>query len=432
MKKLAKLVKELEYDLLKCVRCGTCLAVCPLYNITKQESDVARGKLSLLDGLIKNLFSNPDEVNKKLNKCLLCGSCAAKCPSNVNVVEIFIKARIILTEYSKLSLSKKIIFRSFLAKPERFDKVISFSEKFQFLIFKKNKKNYQMSLFRFIPSFSFIKRRGFKTIAKTPFHKTGYAKSFHIETSKLKVAFFPGCGIDKIFPGIAIDTVKILKHYNVDIYIPKNQGCCGIPALASGDKITFDKLVGHNIDIFSCEKFDYLITPCATCLSTIKNLWPSMYDNQNKEKNDFLLNLSAKALDISQFLINILKVPDIIVNKKTAIVTYHDPCHHKKVLNIKTEPRELIKVSGHKLVEMENSDTCCGMGGTFNLSYYGESSKIGKIKGENIIKTNCSVVSTSCPACMMQLFDILNNQNVTIDIKHPIELFSHALLNNEE
>ena len=133
MRKLAKLVKELEQDLLICVRCGTCHAVCPLYNITKDEGDVARGKLSLLDGLIKNLFSKPDQVNKIINKCLLCGSCAASCPSNVNVIQIFIKARIILTQFSKLPLFKKIIFRFFIANPKRFDLGMIILEKFQFL-----------------------------------------------------------------------------------------------------------------------------------------------------------------------------------------------------------------------------------------------------------------------------------------------------------
>ena len=421
-------MKDLEQDLLICVKCGTCQAVCPLYNVTLQEIDVARGKLSLLDGLIKNIFSNSDEVNRKINKCLLCGSCAAKCPSNVNVTQIFIKARIILTEYSELSFIKKIIFRHLISKPERFDKLISFFEKFQFIISKNNKNINKTISLRLIPPF--IKTRNFKRIAKIPFHKTEYAKDFKSEKSKIKVAFFPGCAIDKIFPNIAIDTVKILQYYNVDIYIPKNQGCCGIPALAAGDQTTFNNLLDLHIDSLSKEGFHYLITPCATCLSTIKKLWPSMYKTESEEEKDFLLDLSGKALDISQFLINILKVPDIVEKTISACVTYHDPCHHKKVLNIETEPRKLIKASGKKLIEMEKPDSCCGMGGTFNLAYYKESLEIGKLKGNNIVKTGCNTIATSCPACMMQLSDILDKQKAEIVIKHPVELYKRALLNS--
>ncbi|MCK5311646.1 MAG: (Fe-S)-binding protein, partial [Desulfobacteraceae bacterium] len=327
-----------------------------------------------------------------------------------------------------LSFFKKIIFRYLISKPERFDKLISFIEKFQFIIAKNNKNTNKTASFRFIPPL--IKTRRFKKIAKIPFHKTEYSSDFKSENSRIKVTFFPGCAIDKIFPGIAVDTVKILQHYKVDVYIPSHQGCCGIPALASGDQITFTNLLDLHIDALSKKDFQYLITPCATCLSTIKNLWPNIYKSEDKEKKEFLLSLSEKALDISQFLINILKVPDIVDNNISGCVTYHDPCHHKKGLNIETEPRKLISASGKNLVEMEKSDSCCGMGGTFNLAYYEESLKIGKLKGNSIIATGCKTVATSCPACMMQLADILDKQKAEIRIKHPVEIYKQALLDN--
>ena len=80
-----------------CQACGMCQAVCPLFAETGREADVARGKLALLDGLMQQMFEDPEGVSQRLNKCLLCGSCAANCPSGVNVLEIFIKARAIAT-----------------------------------------------------------------------------------------------------------------------------------------------------------------------------------------------------------------------------------------------------------------------------------------------------------------------------------------------
>ncbi|MCP3900035.1 MAG: (Fe-S)-binding protein [Desulfobacteraceae bacterium] len=430
MKKLAKLIKELEQDLLICVRCGACHAACPLYKITQQEGDVARGKLSLLDGLVKNLFSKPDQVNKILNKCLLCGSCAASCPSNVNVIQIFIKARIIITQYSSLSLFKKVVFRFFLSNPKRFNWIITIIEKFQFLVVTDNTNSLNTSSFRLISPSNETRR--FRKIAKTPFYKTKYAKNSISDDNRLKVAFFPGCVIDKFYPDIAIDTVQILKHYKVDIYIPDDQGCCGIPALASGDKDTFNKLVAHNINLFSMVDFDYILTPCATCLSTIKEMWPLLYQPENDQEKKILLNLSSKSLDISQFLINILNITKVLKNNNIENITYHDPCHHKKVLNISNEPRELIKLSGQKFIEMEKSDSCCGMGGTFNLLHYDESVKIGNLKLNNIKKANSSVVATSCPACMMQLADIIAKSNSDVKVRHPIEIFKQALFYNNK
>ncbi len=426
MKKLAKLVKELEKDLLICVKCGTCQATCPLFNITRLEGDVARGKLALLDGLIKTVFSNPDKVNEKIFNCLLCGSCAKSCPSNVSIILIFIKARAILTEYSKLSLPKKFIFRFLISKPERFNKLIYYFEKFQFLFFKEDKNNQKTSSLRIMPWF--VQDRCFKKLAKIPFNKIQYNKGENFKKSKYKVTLFPGCAIDKIFPLIALDCVKVLNHYDIDVFIPKDLGCCGIPALASGDRKTFNTLLTHNIDMLSCQESDFLITPCATCLSTIKHLWTDLSKDLDHEEKVFLNRLSAKSLDISQFLVNVLNVPDIIKGKTRENISYHDPCHHKQILNIVDEPRQLIKISGQRVVEMEKADSCCGMGGTFNLSHYNESMKIGELKAERIIKTKCSIVATSCPACMIQLSDILCKKNSSIDIKHPIEIYKQALL----
>ena len=96
LKELTRLMKELEDQLVTCMRCGLCQAVCPLFAETGREADVARGKLALLYGLAQEILKNPQGVQDHLNRCLLCGSCAANCPSGVKVLDIFIKARAIL------------------------------------------------------------------------------------------------------------------------------------------------------------------------------------------------------------------------------------------------------------------------------------------------------------------------------------------------
>jgi len=109
------------------------------------------------------------------------------------------------------------------------------------------------------------------------------------------------------------------------------------------------------------------------------------------------------------------------------IITYHDPCHLKKSLGVFEEPRQVILASSNKLKEMAESDTCCGMGGSFNLKYYDISSKIGLQKAKNIIDTKCSIVATSCPACIMQISDMLAKLNHSINVKHPVQIYAKAL-----
>ena len=117
MQELSRMMKALEDQLVVCMKCGMCQAVCPLFAETGREADVARGKLALLDGLMQQMFEDPEGVSQRLNKCLLCGSCAANCPSGVNVLEIFIKARAILSGYQGLPPAKKAIFKGLLAIP---------------------------------------------------------------------------------------------------------------------------------------------------------------------------------------------------------------------------------------------------------------------------------------------------------------------------
>ncbi len=429
MKELASRIKALEKQLAICTRCGTCQSVCPIFEQTRKESDVARGKLALLDGLHLNIFTNPNGVYERLNKCLLCGSCAANCPSGVNAVEIFIKARGIITEYKGLSLAKKLIFKKVVANPEVFDQFSQWLKKFQFIFTKKDNNIQETSCYRLVSPL--LNNRHFPSMLKKSFHESTSFINTSPGKSGLKVMFFTGCIIDKAFPKIANDLVYILKHHGVGLYIPKNLGCCGIPALAFGDMKTFEKLIEYHIKLFYKEKFDYLVTACATCTFTIKKLWPSFYNGKATGIKQSIKEISEKTLDINQFLVKYVE----IINKEestpdyseTETVTFHDPCHLKKSLGVIDEPRKLIKASGNKLVEMDGADKCCGMGGSFNIYHYGISSKIGNLKQKNIADTNCSTVATGCPACMIQISDMLAKNKLNIRVRHPLELYAESI-----
>ena len=428
MKELANLVKELEEQLVTCIRCGMCQSVCPLFEQTRKEADVARGKLALLTGLMDNIFTDPDGVEQRLNRCLLCGSCAANCPSGVNVVEIFIKARAILAEYKGLSPAKKLVFRQLLAKPDRFDSLVEWAGRFQGLFTKPSANAQGTSCARLVSPL--LSHRNFMPLSTTPFHKTLPEKGFTSAGSGLRVAFFTGCLIDKIFPHVASASLKVLSHHKVGVVIPPGQGCCGIPSLASGDRDSFTRLIDHNLALFEKHDFDFLVTACATCTSTIKKLWPSVYKNPSDSMHEKLTALSEKTMDINQFLVDqvgLAPLDTFLEGSEKEIVTYHDPCHLKKSLGVADQPRQVITAAGCRLNEMAGSDKCCGMGGSFNIYHYDLSSTIGKIKEENIENTGCTTVSTGCPACMMQISDMLGKAGSSIRVRHPMELYARTL-----
>ncbi len=430
MKKLISLIEQLENQLSTCTRCGMCQAVCPLFAQTGRETDVARGKLALLSGLIQNLFEDPKGVNDRINKCLLCGSCAANCPSGVNVPDIFIKARAILTGFIGLSPAKKMIFRGMLAHPETFDKLMEWGPLIQKVFTKPVNNIIGTSCSRF--ETPFLRGRHLKMLAKKPFHRITPELNTPPGKSGLKVGFFVGCLIDKFFPSIAQATLNVLAYHGVGVFMPRSQGCCAIPAISSGDMETFEQLVEYNLTKFEQTSFDYLVTACATCTSTIKKVWPSFIRESQKSGGDGRRLaaraeiLGEKTMDISRFLVSkvgIKPFENIIETNKIA-VTYHDPCHLKKSLGVFKEPRELIRANpDYQLIEMIESDWCCGLGGTFNLDYYDISANIGDRKSRHIRDTGCSVVATGCPACMLQLSDVLSKAGIRITIKHPVELY---------
>ena len=141
-------------------------------------------------------------------------------------------------------------------------------------------------------------------------------------------------------------------------------------------------------------------------------------------------DIAQKTLDISQFLVTKVGLvkSDVEDIETTVDVTFHDPCHLKKSLGVAAEPRALINANpGYRLVEMPEADRCCGLGGSFNLHYYELSSNIGRAKRNNIIASGSSVVATGCPACMLQISDILSQFDDKVVVKHPIEIYRERI-----
>jgi glycolate oxidase iron-sulfur subunit len=426
MKALSRLMRELEDQLVVCMRCGMCQSVCPLYAQTGREADVARGKLALLDGLLAEMFQDPQGVYDRLNRCLLCGACAANCPSGVSTLEIFLKARAVLAGVMGLTPAKKLILRGLLSKPKLFDKTAEWGAKFQQIFTRPANDLLGTSCARVISPL--LGNRHFKKLAEKPFHLHLPAMDTRPGKSGLRVAFFVGCLIDKLFPHVAQAAVDVLTYHQVGIFMPAAQACCGIPAASAGDIKSFKKVLQHNLDRFPPDRFDYLVTACATCTTTIKEIWPMMAEQTEPGMAADVAQIAHKTMDINAFLVSRVGLEKKPATESDSIITYHDPCHLKKGLGVAIEPRALINASaGCRLKEMVASDECCGMGGSFNLQYYDISTSIGKQKRDHITATGCAAVATGCPACMLQISDMLSQNGDHIAVKHPIEIYAESL-----
>lgn len=428
MKDLANLVGELREELEVCMRCGMCRAVCPVFGETGRESDVARGKLALLDGIIEGMFKNPMGVHDRLMRCLLCGSCEAHCPSGVKTFDVFLKARAILTGVMGYSPLKRALFRGLLAYPGLFHRVFEWAASLQDFFLKP--ADDLLETFQGRALSPLVGERHVRKLASPPFYRTRKALRKPAGKSNLRVAFFVGCVIDKVFPQVADAILHALDRHGVEVHLPRDLGCCGIPALCAGDTVTFAKLVRHNLRSLTSEPFDYLVTGCATCTSTIKKLWPTLVRDFNDQEALQVRVLAERTMDISQFLVE-KSVPPYVPNHAAipaVPIAYHDPCHLKKLLGVGAQPRSLIQAGGlYRLVEMEDPDGCCGCGGSFSWEHHDISVSIGRRKRENIVRSGCRVVATGCPACMLHISDMLSRAGDRIPVRHTLEIYAEAL-----
>jgi len=422
---LAKMLHELDDQMVACMKCGMCQAVCPVFAETMGEGDVARGKIALLENLSHEMIRDAAGVQDKLNMCLLCGSCAANCPSGVKVLDIFLKDRVIVNTYMGLPAAKKAIFQGLLTKPALFNSVLDLASRFQGVFTKPASDVIGSSCSRI--NAPIIGERHFMPLAKKPLRKLEPALNTRPGKGGYRVAFFPGCVVDKIYPRVGQAVLKALKHHEIGVYMPAGQACCGIPALASGDKASFDKLVACNLELFEKEHFDYLLTPCATCTATMHEIWPLMSGDKSQSVQDRIAALASKVMDVNQFMVDVVKAA-LPVSGAGTKVTYHDPCHLKKSMQVFEQPRRLLKTNAKvEFVEMAEADRCCGCGGSFNLQHYDLSKEIGGRKRDNIVASGAEVVATGCPACMLQIADMLSQHKDRVAVKHVMEIYAETL-----
>ena len=244
---LANALMALDDKLAACMKCGFCQAFCPMYMTTRIEGDLTRGKIALVENLAHRIIEDPEAVNEKLSRCLLCGSCQANCPSGVKTTDIFLEARAIVATYLGLSAIKKAAFRMLLPNPRLFGTLLRLSAPFQNLILKDEAKPQNTVCAPLLKPM--LGDRHMPKLAAKPLHSTVGNVNTPMGKSRIKVAFFPGCLGDKIYTNVSEACLKVFDYHEIGVFLSDNYACCGMPALASGDRQGFEKMVMHNVDI---------------------------------------------------------------------------------------------------------------------------------------------------------------------------------------
>ncbi len=180
------------------------------------------------------------------------------------------------------------------------------------------------------------------------------------------VALFVTCLVDFHRPNVGFATISLLEKAGCSVTVPASQTCCGQPAYNSGDNKSTVAIAKQTIEAF--ESFDFVVVPSGSCAAMIKMHYAELLDSEPTwaARTEAL---SSKTYELTQFLSDVLAYtpqPEGFDAK----VTYHDSCSGLRELGIKQQPRQLLEnVERLELSEMEDTDVCCGFGGTFCVKY---------------------------------------------------------------
>ncbi|MFA5308818.1 MAG: (Fe-S)-binding protein [Dehalococcoidales bacterium] len=411
-------------DLDKCTKCGFCMSACPVYREQKIETAVARGKIMLARSLLDGGRKASKEAAEMLDQCTLCMTCEQKCPAGTHVPELITAARADKARQRGVSFPYNFIFRWLLPRRRLFGYTVRFASWFQGIFLPKTQGSIRhLSLFlsalgkgRHIPQIAprFLRRSVPEVNSPPP----GVA-------TKFTVGYFTGCMTDYVFPELGKQIIRFLNKNGVAVIMPRGQGCCGAPVfLGAGDFKTGRKMADANVKAF--QDLDYIITDCATCASSMKDYAKFLADTPERKQR--YTEFAAKIKDITEFLVDILKLPPaaytVAPEFRGKTVTFHEPCHLGRYLGVKEQPRQILKsLPDIKYVELPDADRCCGMAGTFSIHFYELSRKIGDKKAAAIKSTGADVVVTDCPGCQIQLIDSTTRNGMTQNIRHIMELF---------
>ena len=211
----------------KCVRCGICQSVCPVFAEIQKEAAVARGKVSLIKKLLFTETEYSGKFSTYLLQCLGCGACTENCPNGVKADELILAARGLLVEKKGLSLPKWVILRGILRSVYLLPLLLKTGSLLQGLLFKKIPEESGLHL-RF--SLPYLDKDRFIPTLADPFFLDRYPDEVKTENARGKIGLFAGCSIHYLFPSIGDSTVRLLARGHYSVSFPKGQACCGLPA----------------------------------------------------------------------------------------------------------------------------------------------------------------------------------------------------------
>ena len=397
-------------EVYNCIRCGACLDVCPAFALLGGHVYGSKVYTGGIGTILTHFLVSEERADEIQNICLQCGRCKEVCGGGLHIPEMIMKLRERSYEanpnpvykFALDAVSDRKLFHSMLriasVAQEPFTKGTNF--------------------IRHLPMFlsGMTEGRSLMSIAPVPFRDIFPTIQQKVDNPKGKIAMFTGCLLDFAYIDIAKAVIADLNSIGYVVDMPMGQSCCGAPATYMGDRENAKKTAELNVEAMHAEDYDYVVSACPTCTHQLREYRTFFEEGSDMYKK--AAELGDKTFDFCKLFYDLGGLEES-GDASPITITYHDSCHLRRELGVWKEQRELLtKTNGITLVEMVDSDVCCGFGGTYSIKLPEVATPILANKLAHIKDTGASLVAVDCPGCLMQIRGGMDAHDIPIEVKH--------------
>jgi glycolate oxidase iron-sulfur subunit len=427
-------------EVVTCGKCGFCQPTCPVYRATSKEGYVARGKNALFRNIIEGQMPLTREAKEVFANCLLCRACTENCFTGVRTDQVVISFRHAFSDRFGRGFLQRAAFRYLLPRPVLMRTLVRMLWALRWTRLPDVLR--RAGVVRLInPKLDRALQLRLGTPGRLLRERLRRRKPVPADTKtrQLHVGYWMSCGYNYVLPDVGEATVSVLERLGMTVEVLDNC-CCGLAAYGYGDREAAARLARQNLErLGDLGRFDAIVSDCGSCSGHLKE-YPDVLKQAAISAGGFdnpdliaaAERLRGKMRSFSEYVIEV-GGPEILaaaaqgtaarvavaaqpVGAQPAAlaaaqptadirVTYHDPCHlGRRYQKIVDQPRSILRsLPGVTVVELTESDSCCGAAGTYGVTHPDVSAAIIDRKMGFLDKTGASVIATECPSCMLQL-----------------------------
>ena len=415
-------VADIDMDLVRdCIHCGLCLPKCPTFRALHHEGDSPRGRMWQIKEASLGLVSFDDpRFQTHIYQCFNCRACETACPSGVQFGPVMEMARAKTPPQNRRDrLVRALLLNGLLPHPRRLRLAGRLYRTARALRLPELLR--RSGAWKVMPLGKFA---AFPPVGDTTPRQTPLAALTPAAGERRgRVGLLTGCIQDEMFHGTNRRTVLALANNGYDVVVPEERVCCGALASHAGEAKTAERLAAGTLDAFTRLNLDAVIVNAAGCGSNMKEYELQLrHDNQRREAGGAF---SGRVKDASEFLVDRgLRPP---AHRIRARVAYQDPCHLVHGQKIHQQPRQALKmIPGLDLVEIRESDWCCGSAGVYNLTHPEIAEAALTWKLGHIIESGAQIIASANPGCILQIGMGLQRAGKDIPVVHVMDLLGWA------